>query len=194
MPDHEIHFQSDKQTAPYVKWQAKECVLDPRIRHLLNRAMISARTCTFALFAMVLVVSLAVGGCTKKFGDAVVLEKEHIAAAEPSPTPSPVTTSSEIAVAAPRPSSEPLQTELAPDEIVVDTYVMKKNVRGTGKDPRASSQEKWLMKAEMIQDRRRFTILADRAHFLKYKVGDKVRVRYKEGNYTGTVWDSQIED
>jgi primosomal protein N' len=71
---------------------------------------------------------------------------------------------------------------------------MKQNVRGTSKDPRASSQEKWLMKVEMIQDRRRFTILADRAHFLKYKVGDRVRVRYKQGNYTGTVWDSQIED
>ena len=145
---------------------------------------------------MALLISLGAGGCTKKVGDAVVLEKEHIDAAEPSPTPTPVAASSEIAVAAPSPtaSTEPLQTELAPDDIVVDTYVMKKNVRGTSKDPRASSQEKWLMKVEMIQDLRRFTILADRAHFLKYKVGDRVRVRYKEGNYSGTVWDSQIED
>jgi hypothetical protein len=156
--------------------------------------MIFGRIGAPALFAMALVVSLAGGGCAKKVGDAVVLEKEHIDAAEPGPTPSPVTTSSPIAVAAPSRSTEPLQTELAPDEIVVDTYVMKKNVRGTSKDPRASSHEKWLMKVEMIQDRRRFTILADRAHFLKYKVGDQVRVRYKEGNYTGTVWDSQIED
>jgi hypothetical protein len=158
--------------------------------------MISARICIPAFFTTVLLLSLGLGGCTKKVGDAVVLEKEHIDAAEPSPTASPVTTSSEIALTAPSPSalSEPLQTELAPDEIVVDTYVMKKNVRGTGKDPRASSQEKWLMKVEMVQDRCRFTILADRAHFLKYKVGDKVRVRYKEGKYSGTVWDSQIED
>jgi len=86
------------------------------------------------------------------------------------------------------------QTELAPDEIAVDTYVMKKNVRGTGKDPRASAQEKWLIKVEMIKDLRRFTVLSDRAHFLKHRVGDRVRVRYKEGNYTGTVWDSEIED
>ena len=158
--------------------------------------MTSARICVPTFSAAALLVLLGLGGCTKKVGDAVVLEKEHIEAAEPSPTPAPVTTSSEIAVAAPSAtaSTEPVQTELAPDEIVVDTYVMKKNVRGTGKDPRASSQEKWLMKVEMIQDRRRFTILADRAHFLKYKVGDKVRVRYKEGNYSGTVWDSQIED
>jgi hypothetical protein len=158
--------------------------------------MTSARICTPGVLVTALVVLLGAGGCTKKVGDAVVLEKEHIDAAEPSPTPAPVTTSSEITMTTPSPtaSTEPLQTELAPDEIVVDTYVMKENVRGTSKDPRASSQEKWLMKVEMIQDHRRFTILADRAHFLKYKVGDRVRVRYKEGNYTGTVWDSQIED
>jgi len=140
--------------------------------------------------------SLAVAGCTKKVGEAVVLEKEHIDAAEPTSTATPIATSSEVTRASTSPSSsaESLQTELAPDEIVVDTYVMKKNVRGTGKDPRASSLEQWLMKVEMIQDRRRFTIAADRARFLKYKVGDRVRVRYKEGNYTGTVWDSQIED
>jgi hypothetical protein len=47
-----------------------------------------------------------------------------------------------LAAPSPSPLSEPLQTELAPDEIVVDSYVMKKNVRGTGKDPRVSSQEK----------------------------------------------------
>jgi hypothetical protein len=158
--------------------------------------MICARIRVSLLCAAALLASLGLGGCTKKVGDAVVLEKEHIDAAEPSPTPSPQTRSSEIAIAAPSPSpvSEPVQAELAPDEIVVDTYVMKKNVRGTGKDPRASSQEKWLMKVEMIQDRRRFTILADRARFLKYKAGDRVRVRYKEGNYSGTIWDSQIED
>jgi hypothetical protein len=158
--------------------------------------MISARIRGPAVFATALLVLLGAGGCTKKVGDAIVLEKEHIDAAEPSPTPTPVTTSSEIAVVppSPTPSTEPLQTELAPDEIVVDTHVMKKNVRGTGKDPRASSLEKWLMKVETVQDHRRFTILADRAHFLKYKVGERVRVRYKEGNYTGTVWDSEFAD
>lgn len=158
--------------------------------------MISARIRVSLFCAAALLASLGLGGCTKKVGDAVVLEKEHIDAAEPSPTASPQTRSGEIAIAPPSPSpvSEPVQAELAPDEIVVDTYVMKKNVRGTAKDPRASSQEKWLMKVEMIQDRRRFTILADRARFLKYKAGDRVRVRYKEGNYSGTIWDSQIED
>jgi hypothetical protein len=35
---------------------------------------------------MPLLVSLSLAGCTKKEGDAVVLEKEHIDAAEPGPT------------------------------------------------------------------------------------------------------------
>src|SRR2546423_7285476 len=154
-----------------------------------------------AFLATVIFAMMAATGCTKKVGDAVVLEKEHMDVAEPSPTPAPATTLTENArnpapAGSPSasPSDGPAKTKLAPDEIVVDTYVMKENVRGTGKDPRASTQEKWLIRVEMIQDLRRFTILSDRAHFLKYKAGDRVRVRYKEGNYTGTVWDSEIED
>jgi hypothetical protein len=142
---------------------------------------------------------IGASGCTRKVGYALVLEKEHIDAAEP--TPAPVTTLSEnatIPAAAESPTAspanEPIETELASDEIVVDTYVMKKNVRGTGKDPRASSQEKWLMKVEMVDDLRRFTILAKRAQFLKYKIGDRVRVSYKLGNYTGAVWNGEIEE
>jgi hypothetical protein len=150
-----------------------------------------------------LLAAASLSSCTKNLGEAVVLEKEHIDAAEPSPTPppTPVTTLNENPprpepVTSPEtsPSDEPLQTELAPDEIAVDSYVMKKNVRGTGKDPRASTHEQWLIKVEAIQDGKRFTIHADRAHFLKYKVGDRVRVRYKVGNYTGTVWGATIED
>ena len=156
-----------------------------------------------ARLALAVLAAASMGSCTKNLGEAVVLEKEHIDAADPSPTPppTPVTTLNENPA---RPelstspsasaSDEPVQTELAPDEIVVDTYVMKKNVRGTKKDPRATTQEQWLMKVEAVQDGKRFTIHADRAHFLKYKVGERVRVRYKVGNYTGTVWDARIED
>ena len=153
--------------------------------------------------ALALFAGVSLTSCTKNLGEAIVLEKEHIDAAEPSPTPppTPLTTLSENPprpepAASPQASrpDEPVQTELAPDEIVVDTYVMKKNVRGTSKDPRASTQEQWLIKVEAVQDLRRFKIHSDRAHFLKYKVGDRVRVRYKVGNYTGTVWDARIED
>jgi hypothetical protein len=162
-----------------------------------------ARPSLVLRIAFGIVASASLSSCTKNLGEAVVLEKEHIDAAQPSPTPGPtaMTTLNENParpepVKSPEasPSDEPVQTELAPDEIAVDRYVMKKNVRGTGKDPRASTQEQWLIKVEAIQDGKRFTIHADRAHFLKYKVSDRIRVRYKVGNYTGTVWGATIED
>jgi hypothetical protein len=165
--------------------------------------MLVCRSLLLLRIALALFAAVSISSCTKNLGEAVVLEKEHIDAAEPSPTPppTPVTTLNEnparpepVTSPSASPSDEPVQTELATDEIAVDSYVMKKNVRGTGKDPRASTQEQWLMKVETVQDARHFTIHADRAHFLKYKVGDRVRVRYKVGNYTGTVWDARIED
>ena len=143
--------------------------------------------------------AMAFAGCTRKVGDAVVLEKEHIAAADPSPTP----TAKETGPAAnpagsPTPSAElshePIQTELAPDEIAVGSYVMRKELRGTSRDPRAIAEEQWLIKVEMGDDRSRFTISSDRAHFLKLKPGDRVRVSYKQGKYTGTIWGAKIED
>ncbi len=151
-------------------------------------------------------VAVMVAGCTRNVGDAVVLEKEHIAAAEPSPTPKPTPTPDASLIrkeggtdaAKPPPSESPVaeeaQTELAPDEVAVDSYVMKKDVRGTGKDPRAMTHEQWLIKVEMMRDQSHFTIHSDRAHFLKLKPGDRVRVSYKQGKYTGTIWSAQIED
>ena len=148
--------------------------------------------------------ALAVAACTRNVGDAVVLEKEHIAAAEPSPTPTPTPGTSLIRkeegvnvdqpLASESPVTEEVATELAPDEIAVDSYVMKKDVRGTGRDPRAMTDEQWLIKVEMVGDRSHFTIHSDRAHFLKLKPGDRVRVSYKQGKYTGTIWSAQIED
>jgi hypothetical protein len=161
--------------------------------------MLVGRSLVMLGITLALFLTVSVTSCTKTVGEVVVLEKEHIDAAPPSPTPATTLTEnpappSPAASPEASPADEPVKTELAPDEIVVDTFVMKKNVRGTGKDPRASPEEQWLMKMEARQDGRRFTIHADRAHFLKYKVGDRVRVRYKVGNYTGTVWGATIED
>lgn len=129
--------------------------------------------------------------CAKKREEAIVLEKEHIDAAEikasPSPGPSPVTSSSPA-------NEEPVIREMAADEIAVDSYVMKKEVRGTSKDPRAGTEEKWLVKVRTVGAGREFNIHTDRAHYEKLKVGDRIKVRYSQGKYTGTVWGSEIED
>ena len=157
--------------------------------------MTPARSPRWAFFAAAVFAAAIGGGCTRNVGDAIVLEKEHIDAAEPSPTPAAVAIES---TANPNPNASPTdetyQEELAPDEVAVDSYVMKKNVRGTGKDPRAQTHEQWLIRVEMVKDLLRFTIHSDRAHFLKVKKGDRVRVSYKQGDYTGTVWSARIDD
>jgi hypothetical protein len=136
-------------------------------------------------FALAISLALSLASCAKKRGEAIVVAKEHIDVAEIKPSPSP---------GASPVNEEPVIQEMAPDEIEVDGIVMKKDVRGTSKDPRAGSEEKWLLKVEMVGVSRSFNIYTDRAHYDKAKVGDRIKVRYSEGKYTGTVWGSEIED
>jgi hypothetical protein len=156
-----------------------------------------------APFAAGLLVVASFAGCWKKSGEAIVVEKEHIDAGEvpPTPTPGPATTdATEIAVQpAATPQESPMQEEyvekeLAPNEIVVDTYVMTKDVRGTSKDPRAyPGLEQWRIKVRTIGGLG-LTVHAEKAQFERLKVGDRVKVRYSEGKYTGAVWSAEIID
>ena len=136
-------------------------------------------------FGLAFFLALSLVGCWKKRGEGIVVAKEHIDIAEIKPSPSPGVSPV---------NQEPVYREMAPDEIEVDGIVMKKEVRGTSKDPRAGSEEKWVVKVEMVEVGRRFNIYTDRAHYDKVKAGDRIKVRYSEGKYTGTVWGSEIED
>ena len=123
-------------------------------------------------------------GCEKKSGQAVVLAKEHIAAALPvADTPN--------AESATSPNEQP--RPMADDEIAVDGYVMKPEVRGTGRDPRALNAEQWLVKVRMLDDGRRIQVHADRAQWEKLRENDRVKVTYRIGKYTGTVWGAEFE-
>lgn len=133
-----------------------------------------------------LVVILSLAGCEKKSGQAMVLGKEHIA---PMETPSKEQAASPDKLAT---KNDEKITELGKGDITVDGYVMNKNVRGTSRDPRANDHEQWLVKVRMINDGRQFNVLANRAQFDKLKEGDRVKVLYRIGKYTGTVWDSEI--
>ena len=77
-------------------------------------------------------------------------------------------------------------------EITVDGYVMKPEVRGTSRDPRALKDEQWLVKVRIIHDGRTFNIQTDQGQFDKVKEGDRVQVRYRIGKYTKTVWGAEI--
>ena len=140
-----------------------------------------------------MIAAFNLAGCAKKSGYATVLEKEHIDAAPPRPTPSPGAEASPTPTSSPE-NNEVVERDLAPDEIVVDTHVMKKADRGTSRDPRAMGDEQWLIKVQMVDGGRRITVHSDRAHFEKTKVGDRIKVSYRQGNYTGTVWSADIED
>jgi hypothetical protein len=143
---------------------------------------------TVPLLGVLLLAAFGVGGCEKKSGEAVVLSKEHIAAAIPDASESkPAVDSTETA------KSEEQPRPMRDDEIAVDQYVMTRDVRGTSRDPRALKEEQWIVKVRMISDRRTFNVASDQPHFDKLKEGDRVHVTYRVGKYTGTVWAAEIK-
>jgi hypothetical protein len=82
---------------------------------------------------------------------------------------------------------------MADDEIAVDGHVMKPEVRGTSRDPRALKDEQWLVKVRMLNNVRTLQVPADQAQWEKLRENDRVKVRYRTGKYTGTVWTVEIE-
>ena len=136
----------------------------------------SVPPCVVAAFLI-----MAVTGCEKKSGEAVVLAKEHIDAAAETPNTQ----------SAPSPDEQP--RPIADDEITVDGYAMKPEVRGTSRDPRALQHEQWLVKVRMIDNGRTFQVPADQAKWEKLRENDRIKVRYRAGKYTGTVWAAEIE-
>jgi hypothetical protein len=136
--------------------------------------------------AVVLFLALSLVACAKKTGVAIVVDKEHIDVREPSVSSPPEKE--------PAARERPTYREMAPDEIDVNGIVMKKEVRGTSKDPRASNEEQWRVTVELTDVSRRFFVPTDRAHYDKLKKGDRVKVKYSEGKYTGTVWGAEFVD
>ena len=127
---------------------------------------------------------IALAGCEKNRGEAVVLAKERIDVALP-------TAETPTAESEPGPTAE--IRPMADDEIAVDGYVMKPELRGRSRDPRALQHEQWIVKVRMLDDGRTFQVLADQARWEKLRENDPVKVRYRTGKYTGTVWAAEIE-
>ena len=139
----------------------------------------SVRACVIAIFVMI-----GVASCDRKSGEAVVIGKEHIDAALP-------TAGTPNAKSEPGPDAQ--IRAMADDEITVDGYVMKPRVRGTGHDPRALSHEQWIVKVRMLGNGRTIQVPADQSKWEKLRENDRVKVSYRTGKYTGTVWAAEIE-
>ena len=148
-----------------------------------NQVTEMLRTSAAPWFVAVFLI-IAVTGCEKNSGQAVVLAKEHIDAALPT-------------AEKPKAQSEPgPPAEIRPmrdDEIAVDGYVMKPEERGTSRDPRALKHEQWIVKVRMLDNGRTFQVPADQTKWEKLRENDRVKVRYRTGKYTGTVWAAEIE-
>jgi len=150
-----------------------------RSNHVTSVLRIVVLVCLIAMFLII-----GFSGCEKRSGQGVVSAKEHIAAALPiADTPNAESTAS--------PNERP--RSMADDEIAVDGYVMKPEIRGTGRDPRALKTEQWLVKVRMLDDGRRIQVHADRAQWEKLRDNDRVKVTYRIGKYTGTVWGAEID-
>ena len=134
-------------------------------------------------FVIAIVAIICIGGCEKQSGEAVILAKEHIpAAALPNGTPG----------AGHAMPDEENPRPIGADEVTVDGYVMKPDVRGTSYDPRALKDEQWIVTVRMIDGGRTFNVQTEQGLFDKLKVNDRAHVRYRVGKYTKTVWSAQI--
>ena len=122
-------------------------------------------------------ILLALAGCSRKSDEAVVLEKEHIAAAEILQTP----------LAAPVNSIT--SPTLAPVSEANDEVEIARDL----KDPRALTREQWLVRVQLISGGRKIDVPADRGQYERVKPGDRVRITYREGKYTGTIWSAEIK-
>jgi len=139
----------------------------------------SVAPCVVAAFLII-----AVTGCEKNSGEAVVLAKEHIDVA---------LLTAETPTAQSESSPDEELRPMADDEIAVDGYVMKSEARGTSRDPRALKHEQWIVKVRMVDNGRTFQVPADQARWEKLRENDLVKIRYRTGKYTGTVWAAEIE-
>jgi hypothetical protein len=61
------------------------------------------------------------------------------------------------------------------------------------KDERATNHEQWIVRVRMLDNGRIIQVRADRAQWEKLRQNDRVKVTYRAGRYTGTVWDAEIE-
>jgi hypothetical protein len=61
------------------------------------------------------------------------------------------------------------------------------------KDERATNHEQWIVKVRMLDDGRRIEVRADQTQWEKLRENDQVKVTYRVGKYTGTVWDAEIQ-
>ncbi|HEX8280103.1 MAG TPA: hypothetical protein VF551_01895 [Chthoniobacterales bacterium] len=132
-----------------------------------------------ALVACAFVLS----GCAKKSGEAIVIGKDYVPAIE----------REEATPSASSPAAEDATSSASPIDESAETIVDTTDFIGPPIDSRATHREQWIVAVEMIEGGRKIDVRVDPGQFDALKEGDRVRVEYREGKYTGTVWSSSIK-
>ena len=55
------------------------------------------------------------------------------------------------------------------------------------------SDEQGNVKVQMIESLRQCNVQTDKLRWDKVKVGDRIKVLYRQGRYTGTAWAAEID-
>jgi hypothetical protein len=61
------------------------------------------------------------------------------------------------------------------------------------KDERATNHDQWIVEVRMRDNGRTIQVRADRVQWEKLRENDQVKVTYRKGKYTGTVWHADIQ-
>ncbi len=61
------------------------------------------------------------------------------------------------------------------------------------KDERATNYEQWIVEVRMLDNNRAISLRADRGQWERLRENDRVKVAYRTGKYTGTIWDAEIK-
>ena len=122
-----------------------------------------------------MIALLMLAGCWKQSGEAVVVGKDYIPAIEinemPNESPLPETTPE---------GSTPANT---PDTDEEEDYAYV-DPMGPPMDPRALKHEQWIVRVQMVVDRRQMDVRLEPARWETLKQGDRVHVTHHQGRDT----------
>jgi hypothetical protein len=123
--------------------------------------------CAFVISLALVVLS----ACVKKGGEAIVVGKEYKPSAEIIESPADD------------------ETERTPAEGAASSRAEESPIPATS--PRMSEEE-WILSVQMVADQRWIDVRVDKARWEKLREGDRVKVTYREGKYTGTTYSAEI--
>ena len=72
-------------------------------------------------------------------------------------------------------------------------YIPATYSSAAGGEGRELVQKQWILKVRMRDGVRIIRVPVDLPEWEKAKVGDRVKVSYSQGKYTGTVWASELK-